>query len=86
MSSVALRKAINSRTTYHLDYFTVYLNNENSALNGALLYDQLNYINGSIYRILELYEKRKNPPKFVTIVGHSMVRYLLSVYFAFNLT
>lgn len=72
-SSVALRKALHSRTPFHFDHFALDLNEELSGLNGALLFDQLTYANASIYRILELYQGRKNPPHSVVLIGHSMV-------------
>lgn len=70
---MALRKALNSRTPFHFDYFLIDLNNELSGLNGALLVDQLEYANRSIYTVLQLYEKRTNPPKSVVLFAHSMV-------------
>lgn len=83
LSSIALRKALNSHLSYHLDYFTINLNKEYSALNGALLKDQLDYINASVYRILDLYKDRRNAPKSIILIGHSMggvlARYLASV-------
>ncbi|EFA08175.1 GPI inositol-deacylase-like Protein [Tribolium castaneum] len=72
LASVALRKALNSRTPFHFDYFLIDLNNELSGLNGALLADQLEYVNNSIYTVLDLYQNRKNPAKSVVLVGHSM--------------
>ncbi|XP_072396042.1 GPI inositol-deacylase [Diabrotica undecimpunctata] len=72
LSSVALRKWLNSRTSYHFDYFAVDLNEEYSGLYGPLLFDQLRYVNASLHRILELYEDRQQPPESVVVVGHSM--------------
>uniref|UniRef100_A0A6P7GD64 GPI inositol-deacylase n=1 Tax=Diabrotica virgifera virgifera TaxID=50390 RepID=A0A6P7GD64_DIAVI len=72
LSSVALRKWMNSRTSYHFDYFAVDLNEEYSGLYGPLLFDQLRYVNASLYRILELYADRQKPPESVVVVGHSM--------------
>ncbi|XP_044252309.1 GPI inositol-deacylase [Tribolium madens] len=69
LASVALRKALNSRTPFHFDYFLIDLNKELSGLNGALLVDQLEYVNNSIYTVLNLYKK---PAKSVVLVGHSM--------------
>lgn len=68
---------MHSRTPFHFDHFALDLNEELSGLNGALLFDQLAYVNASIYRILELYEGRKNSPHSVVLIGHSMV----SLYF-----
>ncbi|KAI8144743.1 PGAP1-like protein-domain-containing protein [Fennellomyces sp. T-0311] len=51
-----------------LDFFTVDLNEEFSALSGQLLYDQAEYLNDAIERILSLY----NQGSSVLVVGHSM--------------
>ncbi|KAJ8975495.1 hypothetical protein NQ317_016371 [Molorchus minor] len=72
LSSVALRKALNSRTPFHFDYYTIDFNDELSGLYGPLLYDQLSYLNSSLYRILELYNERKNKPTSIALIGHSM--------------
>ncbi|CAG9773683.1 unnamed protein product [Ceutorhynchus assimilis] len=72
LSSIALRKALNSGTPFHLDYFTVDLNSEFSALYGPVLYDQLQYVLSSVHKILELYKHNRNPPKQVILVGHSV--------------
>lgn len=72
-ASIALRKAQNSRTRFHFDYFSVDLNNELSGLNGALLQDQFDYVIASIQRVLELYSENRAPPKSVILIGHSMV-------------
>lgn len=78
LSSIALRKSLNSRPGFHFNYFTVDLNEELSGLNGALLYDQITYVNQSIQRVLELYQNRYNPPKSVVLVGHSMVSTIIA--------
>ncbi|XP_060536701.1 GPI inositol-deacylase isoform X2 [Cylas formicarius] len=72
LASVALRKALNSRTNYHFDYFTVNFNSEYSAVYGPLLNCQLEYVNHSIYRVLELYGKNANGAKQVILIGHSI--------------
>ncbi|KAJ8935240.1 hypothetical protein NQ314_012915 [Rhamnusium bicolor] len=64
--------ALSSSTSYHFDYYTIDLNDEFSGLYGPLLYDQLEYVNSSLYRIFELYGERKNIPKSIVIIGHSM--------------
>lgn len=71
LSSVALRKALGANTPFHFDYFTVDLNDEFSGLYGPLLYDQLEYVNGSFYSILKLY-KGSHQPESIVIIGHSM--------------
>ncbi|XP_017776113.1 PREDICTED: GPI inositol-deacylase [Nicrophorus vespilloides] len=72
LGSISLRKAINSRTPQHFDYFTVDLNYELSAFNGALLSEQLDYVNHSIYKVLDLYTRQRNPQKQIILIGHSM--------------
>lgn len=77
LSSVALRKALNSRSKYHFDFFTIDLNNELSGLNGAVLEEQTKFLNESIQRILTLYTETKSNkvttlPKSVILIGHSM--------------
>ena len=75
LASVALRKSVNSKPGYHFDYFTIDFNEELSAFNGAVLNIQMQYVNSSIYHILNLYRKHKpGYPKSVILVGHSMVR------------
>lgn len=75
LASVALRKALSDRPGFHFDYFTVDLNEELSGINGALLDDQMRFVNYSIVRILELYRNSSTPPKSVVLIGHSMVRF-----------
>ncbi|XP_057660044.1 GPI inositol-deacylase isoform X1 [Diorhabda carinulata] len=72
LSSIALRKWLNSKTSFHFDYFTVDLNEEYSGLYGPLLFDQLQYIKASLLRILELYGNQQHPPETVVVIGHSM--------------
>lgn len=72
LSSIALRKWLNSRTPFHFDYFTVDLNEEYSGLYGPLLFDQLQYVKASLLRILELYGNQQHPPETVVVIGHSM--------------
>ncbi|CAG9812524.1 unnamed protein product [Phaedon cochleariae] len=72
ISSVALRKSLDSRINYHFDYFTVDFNEELSGLYGPLLFEQLHYVNKSLHRILELYKDGQNKPRSVIIVGHSI--------------
>lgn len=74
LASVALRKSLNSRPGFHFDYFTVDLNDELSALNGGVLFEQQQYVNYSVHRILQLYKTVENRPKSVILIGHSMVR------------
>lgn len=75
LASVALRKAISERPGFHFDYFTVDLNEELSGINGALLSEQMLFVNQSIVRILELYKNSSRPPKSVVLIGHSMVKF-----------
>lgn len=72
LASIALRKSVNSRPGFHFNYFTVDFNDEMSGLNGALLFEQTEYVNKSINTIFSLYEYRHNRPKSIVLVGHSM--------------
>ncbi|KAL1488926.1 hypothetical protein ABEB36_014713 [Hypothenemus hampei] len=72
LSSIALRKALNSETPFHFDYFTVDLYSEFSALYGPTLFSQLHYVLHSIKRVLELYKNSRNPPKQLVLIGHSV--------------
>nr|XP_022917205.1 GPI inositol-deacylase [Onthophagus taurus] len=72
LASVALRKSINSRTTFHFDYFTIDTNGELSGTNGVLLNDQMTYANYSMHRILNLYPKGNRKPNSIILIGHSM--------------
>lgn len=73
LASIALRKAVNSRSPFHFDYFSIDLNEELSGLNGALLTEQLRYVNASLFRVLDLYKNRPIAPKSIILFGHSMV-------------
>ncbi|KAI9248590.1 PGAP1-like protein-domain-containing protein [Phascolomyces articulosus] len=53
-----------------IDFFTVDLNEEFSALSGQLLFDQAEYLNDAIEKILSFYDSTKTSS--VLIVGHSM--------------
>ncbi|XP_066254191.1 GPI inositol-deacylase [Euwallacea similis] len=72
LASVALRKALNSGTSFHFDYFTIDLNSEFSALYGPILYEQLQYVLSSIERVLELYKNSSRRPQQVVLIGHSV--------------
>ncbi|KAI7878366.1 PGAP1-like protein-domain-containing protein [Mucor mucedo] len=54
----------------NIDFFTVDLNEELSALSGQSLLEQANYLNAVIERILQLYDEPR--PRSVMIIGHSM--------------
>ncbi|KAK4874324.1 hypothetical protein RN001_013684 [Aquatica leii] len=70
-ASVALRKSLDIRPGFHFDFFAVDLNDEFSGLNGALLYEQTQYVNHTITRILELYNSSVNHKNLI-LMGHSM--------------
>lgn len=72
LASVALRKGIDNDWFYHLDYFTVDLNEEYSALFGGVLEDQSKFIEHSIRAILKLYKRLPHPPKQIVIIAHSI--------------
>ncbi|KAF5288458.1 hypothetical protein FQR65_LT02110 [Abscondita terminalis] len=71
-ASIALRKSLDSRPGFHFDFFAVDLNDEYSGVNGALLYDQMHYVNHTIPRILELYNSDEHKEKHLILIGHSM--------------
>ncbi|CEP07975.1 hypothetical protein [Parasitella parasitica] len=61
------------KSAHNIDYFTVDLNEELSAMCGQTLLDQAEYMNQVIERILSLYKQQhKKPPTSVIIIGHSM--------------
>lgn len=72
---MALRKALNTRTPFHFDYFTIDLNSEFSALYGPILFEQQEYILSAIDRVLELYKNSPSKPTQVALVGHSVVSF-----------
>uniref|UniRef100_A0A6B2ED42 GPI inositol-deacylase n=1 Tax=Phlebotomus kandelakii TaxID=1109342 RepID=A0A6B2ED42_9DIPT len=72
LASVALRKGLDNNWAHHLDYFTVDLNEEYSALFGGVLEEQTEFIGQCIKQILNLYRRLPNRPQSITIVGHSM--------------
>ncbi|XP_059618674.1 GPI inositol-deacylase [Phlebotomus argentipes] len=72
LASVALRKGLDNNWAHHLDYFTVDLNEEYSALFGGVLEEQTEFVAQCIKHILNLYKRLPNRPQSITIVGHSM--------------
>ncbi|XP_065353841.1 GPI inositol-deacylase [Cloeon dipterum] len=72
LASVALRKARDSRSPFHFNFFTADLNEEHSALFGGVLSEQTRFISICINRILSLYAKNRNVPQSVLLFGHSM--------------
>lgn len=72
LASVALRKGIDNDWFHHLDYFTVDLNEEYSALFGGVLVEQAQFIEHAIRTILKLYENLPHPPKKIVVIGHSI--------------
>jgi GPI inositol-deacylase len=72
LASVALRKGIDNDWFHHLDFFTVDLNEEYSALFGGALEDQTLFIEHSIRAILKLYERLPHPPDKIVVIAHSI--------------
>lgn len=72
LASVALRKGIDNDWFQHLDYYTVDLNEEYSALFGGVLEEQTQFIEHAIRAVLKLYERLPHPPKKIVVVGHSI--------------
>lgn len=69
---MAIRKGLDNNWAHHLDYFTVDLNEEFSALFGGVLEEQTKFVGQCIKEILNLYSGLPNRPRSITIVGHSM--------------
>lgn len=72
LASVALRKGIDNGLRYHLDYFTVDLNEQYSGLYGGVLNYQVDFVRLCIQRVLSLYKSIPGGPTTVVLVGHSM--------------
>ncbi|RXM36567.1 GPI inositol-deacylase [Acipenser ruthenus] len=72
LGSVALRKAENMDSRFHLNVFTVNFNEELVALYGGSLQRQTKFIHECIRAILKLYKDQAVPPSSVAVVGHSM--------------
>ncbi|MGH0161266.1 UNVERIFIED_CONTAM: hypothetical protein FKN15_053804 [Acipenser sinensis] len=72
LGSVALRKAENMDSRFHLNVFTVDFNEELVALYGGSLQRQTKFIHECIRAILKLYKDQAAPPSSVAVVGHSM--------------
>ncbi|KAK6485237.1 GPI inositol-deacylase-like isoform X1 [Huso huso] len=72
LGSVALRKAENMDSRFHLNVFTVNFNEELVALYGGSLQRQTKFIHECITAILKLYKDQAAPPSSVAVVGHSM--------------
>ncbi|XP_058888456.1 GPI inositol-deacylase isoform X1 [Acipenser ruthenus] len=72
LGSVALRKAENMDSRFHLNVFTVNFNEELVALYGGSLQRQTKFIHECIRAILKLYKDQAAPPSSVAVVGHSM--------------
>ncbi|XP_064602654.1 GPI inositol-deacylase-like [Liolophura sinensis] len=72
LGSVAQRKAQNMNNFFHFNYFSVDLNEELSGMHGAVLYQQTEFVNYCIRKILNLYKDSPSPPTSVILVGHSM--------------
>lgn len=75
LASVSLRKALNSRTPFHFDYFMVDFNDDQSAVYGGTLEDQTRFVQHCITKILSFYSKDyQGSPTSVILIGHSVVR------------
>jgi len=58
---------------FHLDFFTVNLNEEYSGLNGYVLKTQTEFLRFCVNQILKLYKHNDNNSTSILVVGHSMV-------------
>ncbi|XP_022316575.2 GPI inositol-deacylase-like [Crassostrea virginica] len=72
LASVSLRRAMDKRTYFFFNYFTVDFNEDLSALYGGVLKDQTEFVHTCIKKILRLYKNAENKPSTVVLVGHSM--------------
>lgn len=72
LASVALRKGLDNGLRYHLDYFTVDLNEQFSGLYGGVLNYQVDFVSLCIHRVLSLYKSVPGGSPTVILVGHSM--------------
>lgn len=72
LASVALRKGVANNWNAHLDYFSVDLNEEYSALYGGVLEEQTEFVARCIVKVLDLYRGLKNRPRQLILVGHSI--------------
>lgn len=72
LGSVSLRRAMDKRTHFFFNYFTVDFNEDLSALYGGVLQDETEFVHTCIKKILRLYKNAENKPSTVILVGHSM--------------
>uniref|UniRef100_K1PQS1 GPI inositol-deacylase n=1 Tax=Magallana gigas TaxID=29159 RepID=K1PQS1_MAGGI len=72
LGSVSLRRAMDKRTHFFFNYFTVDFNEDLSALYGGVLQDETEFVHSCIKKILRLYKNAENKPSTVILVGHSM--------------
>ncbi|XP_061181970.1 GPI inositol-deacylase-like [Saccostrea echinata] len=72
LASVSLRRAMDKRTYFFFNYFTVDFNEDLTALFGGVLQDQTEFVHTCIKKILRLYKNAENKPSTVLLVGHSM--------------
>ncbi|XP_071438562.1 GPI inositol-deacylase [Hetaerina americana] len=72
LASVSLRMSLSSNSPYVFNYFTADLNEEYSALYGAVLYEQTRFIGECVKKILSLYPDDRKRPTSVILIGHSM--------------
>ncbi|XP_046402288.1 GPI inositol-deacylase [Ischnura elegans] len=72
LASVSLRMSSSSNSPYIFNYFTADLNEEYSAMYGAVLYEQTKFIHECVKKILSLYTNERKRPSSVIVIGHSM--------------
>ncbi|TNN17077.1 GPI inositol-deacylase isoform 1 [Schistosoma japonicum] len=72
------------------DYYTVDLNEEQSALNGEIIERQTDFVDKAISTILGIYVILPNPPEHIVLIGHSVgsvvILNLLSTRWSLNQT
>ncbi|XP_076459626.1 GPI inositol-deacylase-like [Babylonia areolata] len=72
LGSVSLRMSEKPGIKFHFNYFVADFNEELSAIHGAFLQRQTEFVHACVKKILSLYKSSKNPPTSVILVGHSM--------------
>lgn len=85
LASIALRRALNSRSPFHFDFFLVDFNEDLSGVYGGVLDDQTKFAVACIEKIIQLYRRdSSHKPTSVVLIGHSAVSiYTESSYFSY---
>ncbi|XP_070187912.1 GPI inositol-deacylase-like [Littorina saxatilis] len=71
LGSVSLRMGNKLKVGFHFNYFVVDFQDQFSALHGAILPEQTEFVRSCVKKILSMYQST-HPPSSVILVGHSM--------------